>query len=496
MLGIAIGAGFLGGAILGPPLAFAVLGIWLAWRAWSSESIHVAGVVTVVIATGCGVWRGERFPESSYQIWLGQAESVRGLVVGAPSNDGARQRFFLQVDEIETGGAWQTLSARLYVSAPQGPEVRPGDRVWVPGTPTPVEDLSVGFGRYLATRHADGSLTARIVSIDRRGAGWRRVVFELNSRVEAVFSRAAPGDAGTLLAGLVTGRDDSLSDEARAAFVRTGTSHLTAVSGSNLALLVTFAMLAGRAQGIRRRIWWQLGVVAGISGYAMLVGFEPPVARAGLVAFGAIFASRFGRRADIVTLLVLGGALMVAIQPIVLWTPSFQLSLASSLALAIVVPEQSPRSFRTWIEVAAKGTLATQVATLPIQLAAFGQVPVLAVLANVLVLPLAALAFQLAMMAAVVGQVQPSVGEAIARTAALPARAVLAIVERLSELPFAVIPGHPGPVTLALLTVACASAIAVWSGRHPSPIPQTAAHTTGQFAVGKGKVPTETAPIV
>ena len=60
----------------------------------------------------------------------------------------------------------------------------------------------------------------------------QRAVADLRTGLGTVLRRSAPGDAGVLLSGLVTGDDDGFSPERKNAFVQTGTTHLTAVSGS------------------------------------------------------------------------------------------------------------------------------------------------------------------------------------------------------------------------------------------------------------------------
>ena len=92
--------------------------------------------------------------------------------------------------------------------------------------------------------------------------------------------RAVPGDSGVLLGGLVVGDDRALSDDLKQSFRETGMSHITAVSGSNLALVVVLLMAVGGPIGLRRRVVWLLAVTVAIWLYAAITGLEPPVVRA------------------------------------------------------------------------------------------------------------------------------------------------------------------------------------------------------------------------
>lgn len=463
MIGIMTGAGFLGGAAFGLLVPLAVAALLLAWQVGVGVRPSPGVIALVVGAIGLGAWRGEPLPPCDTIGWPEETVSVVGTVSGAPRGGGERQMFFLDVESAEAGGSQRPAHGRLRVTAPLVPGVGPGDRVWLPGTPVDVDELPPGFAAFLRSRGACGELDAFVVRIEDQGAGWRRPVFAASIWLGGLFGRVAPGDTGALLDGLVTGRDDALSEERREAFRRTGTSHLTAVSGSNLALLVTIATFSGRLTGLRRRLGWQLAVVAAIWGYAVLAGFEPPVNRAALVAMGALVATRFGRQADVVTLLVLGGAALVAVEPQVLWSLGFQLSLSASLALALVLPEQRPSGWSGWVMAAVLATAAPQLATLPIQLSAFGQLPLLAVPANLIVAPLAGLAFTLAALAGACGAVLPALGESVAVVATVPAGLVLLAVDWLGGSAVSVLQIQTHGFGTAIVAAVCATTICLWS---------------------------------
>ena len=97
----------------------------------------------------------------------------------------------------------------------------------------------------------------------------QRAVADLRTRLGTVLRRSAPGDAGVLLSGLVTGDDDGFSPERKNAFIRTGTTHLTAVSGSNLALVAGILATVGSATIGRHRASWQFVTILGIWAYAL-----------------------------------------------------------------------------------------------------------------------------------------------------------------------------------------------------------------------------------
>lgn len=476
MIGIALGLACLAGAAFGWPMVIA-LGLVAATVAVSgARSGGRWWLAVAVVAAVAGAWRSAPARPVAAPAWAGVAEEVVGVVAAAPVATGRWQRFSVEVETYRQGDAWRPGGGRVCVAAGPYPIVSLGDRVRLTGAPRRIDDGSAANRAFLRSRGCGATMFARGAVVERTGSGWRRAVAGFRRGLTATLRRAAPGDAGALLSGLVTGDDHALSGARDDAFVATGTSHVTAVSGSNLALLVVVLSTAGGLLGVGRHVGWQALVVAGVWGYAVLVGLEPPAVRAALVATGVVLAARFGRRADVVTLIVLAAAAMVLVRPDDLWSLSFRLSFAASLALAVVAapPEVAPRE--GLLLPALIATLAAQLATLPVLLPVFGTVSLVGVPANLLIAPAVAVAFPLAALAALVGVVSYPLAEAIAFPARLAAEAILRVVDALGEQPRAVqaigeLPPAAGVLVgagVALVLAAVSRDGRAWARRLPS----------------------------
>jgi competence protein ComEC len=308
--------------------------------------------------------------------------------------------------------------------------------------------------------YKDCATTLFATSVEIAGyeaSAWRSLT-ELRGAIGEVLRTSAPGDAGVLLAGLVTGDDTGLSDDRAGAFIRTGTTHLTAVSGSNLALVAGMLATTGTLTVGRHRVVWQFLTLAGIWGYALISGAQSPVVRAALVASAAVLAFRVGRRPDFVTLILLAAGIMVVVEPQQVEALGYRLSVASSLALAVIVPPLLKDDRAPLPAVALMATVAAQIATLPLLLPVFGVVSLTSLPANIAAAPLAAVAMPLAALAAVTGLVWQPLGELIAAPASLVATILLEIVDRLGA-PYATV--EIGAPTTAVAVVIAATAAAV-----------------------------------
>ncbi|MBA3414589.1 MAG: ComEC/Rec2 family competence protein [Chloroflexia bacterium] len=322
------------GIFAGLALIFAAAGGWIVAAGVCLAAVAVLfsahrpvqrllSAVVVVAAALSGAVVAEPRPDAAPTSWADGAEAVRGTVASVPVRGGLSQRFVARVTAVETGAGWAPADDLLCVVTRPEPAVGFGDRLWLAGSAERIDDIETRYRPIMRSRGCGASMYARGLAIDERGAGWLRQMAEARDGLSGLLKRLAPGDSGALMSGLVTGDDEALSPAAQDAFIETGTTHITAVSGSNFTTLLVAFVAAGRVTGWRRRVPWLLLVVAFVWAYAAFVGLNPPATRAALVATGALLALLVGRRPEIVTLIVVSSAVMVAVSPPLVWSLSF-----------------------------------------------------------------------------------------------------------------------------------------------------------------------------
>lgn len=390
------------------------------------------------------------------------ARAIRGEVDGGVTRAGGRQRFVLRGEEFLDGnGDWTASQSRVRVSAKPLPEVHAGDSVRVDGRVDPAEAMPGGFRSYLEQQEIAGSMYAQSLLKVGSGSGGLRPFDRARERMDGVLKGAVPGDAGALLAGLVTGDDESLSEPRRQAFRIAGLTHVTAISGSNVALLST--VLAGRrASSGRRRKGWLVVVVVAIWGYAAIVQLEPPVVRASITASLALIGVQFGRRVDYVTLTVLSAVGMVFVKPSYVEGLAFQLSFVSATALILSVQGGEAGMLTGQIKRAVVAVTTAHFAILPFVLPLQHYVSLTAIPANLIVGPLVAVAFALGLLASVAGLIWLPAGAAVAATAGILTELILRIVD-LFGTPHAMVPLWNVSLK-TIMIIALLTATAVWAG--------------------------------
>jgi competence protein ComEC len=114
--------------------------------------------------------------------------------------------------------------------------------------------------------------------------------------------------------------------------IRSGTIHVVVVSGYNINLIFTFlAKLFGSNLKFSTLLLTQFCAVI----FAVISGFEPPVVRALLMVSILTWGYAFGRRVNVFYVFLVSVLAMLAIQPLYLFSLSFQLSCLASLGLLI-----------------------------------------------------------------------------------------------------------------------------------------------------------------
>jgi competence protein ComEC len=223
---------------------------------------------------------------------------------------------------------------------------------------------------------------ARLVALEPPAAPWPARI--RHAALDAMATRLPPVSAA-LLGGLLLGERTDLPPDIDAAFRQAGVYHVLAVSGFNVALLAGALWSVLRAAGRSRRTAAITAIVA-VLAFAAVVGPEPSVVRATLMAGLVLAAVVVEREASVVNSLALAALAILAVRPGDLFDPGFQLSFA---ATAGIVAAPIPRSL---LGGALGVSVAAQLAVLPITLTHFNQLSTVGVLANLAVVPLAAAA--------------------------------------------------------------------------------------------------------
>ena len=439
-------AGSVGGALVA-----------LAWP-------RLATVAVLAVVATVGMLRGIAAPaavDHVSRLDLPRAARIEGRLVDEPLRwTRERIRLLVEVERVDDEPHSGMVQVTAYGPAPP---LATGQRIVVearldrplgfrnPGTFDYAERLRRRGVTVVGTARGE-----RIVALDQREPPWPA---QIKARAVAAMRESLPPVSAALLAGLLLGERTDLPDDVDAAFRRAGVYHVLAVSGFNVALVASTTWVLLTLARAPRRVA-ALGALLLVVGFAAVVGTQPSVLRATVMAVLVLAALLLDREASVLNSLALASLAILAVRPADIHDPGFQLSFA---ATAGIVLAPLPRR-RVAAALSVSG--AAQLAVLPIGLAHFNQVSTIGILANLAVVPLAGVATVLGLVAVAVDGVS-----AVAAGWLFAATWPILLVLRGAVAAAAAVPGAvvhlpaPGPIAIAGYVAALALGLAACGRR-------------------------------
>lgn len=284
---------------------------------------------------------------------------------------------------------------------------------------------------------------------------WRGAAVVRRGIRDAVAGR--PADQRALVPALVDGDDAALDPGLEADFRTTGLTHLTAVSGTNLTLVVGFLLVLARWCRVRGR-WLLLVGALGICGFVLLARTEPSVVRAATMGAVGLLALGSNGRHRALRALGLAVVVLLLVQPALATTAGFALSVLATAGIVLLGPglrDALARWMPRWCAEAVAVPAAAQVACTPLVAAISGEVSLVAVVANLLVAPVVGPATVLGLVGGLVVLVLPPLGLVLGWGAGACVGWIAAVARRGADLPAASLGWGTGPASLVLLVVLC-----------------------------------------
>jgi competence protein ComEC len=428
----------------------AALAVVLA-RAGRSHSIPRTAVAALLVASVATValnvprlWHAEHDPlrapaarGDQAEMRVTVAERPRPLHTPGYAGEQGGVHFVLiaaTVGEATASGRHIDSAGRVLLIAPSNTWSRmlPGQSVTARGELAPA-------------RPAELTVAVLYVRGPPGGAGpapwWQRAAESARSALRAAASVLDPEPAG-LLPGLVVGDTSALPRRVEEEFEDAGMSHLTAVSGTNLAIIgggVLFLLRRLR----RGPVFSAVATALVLAGFVVLVGPEPSVLRAGVMGGVALLGLALGRERSALPALAVAVAGLVLHDPAMAVSFGFSLSVVATAGLILLAPRWADALVRRGVPAGfAEGLavpLAAFVVTAPIIAGMAGQLSLVSVAANVLAAPVVAPVTVLGVLAAVLAPLWPGAARLLVRLAGPEADWLIAVAREAAAVPGALL---------------------------------------------------------
>jgi len=382
-------------------------------------------IVALIGGLLIGIWRGQ-IEQMSLHAYDDLYEKI--ITISARVSEDAdvdkQGNTVLRLKNVRFGD--HALPGVLWVTTSDEGEIWRSDQVTVRGK------LEKGFGTFAGVMYR-----VDIVRVQRAEPG------DVALRVRNWFSDAVrhviQEPEASLGVGYLVGQRRNLPQDLDTALQTAGLTHIVVASGYNLTILVRLA----------RRLFAKISkylaaLMSGslIAAFIAVTGLSPSMSRAGLVAGLSLLAWYYGRKFHPLVLLSIAIATTVLFNPSYAWGDvGWQLSFAAFGGVMLFAPLLQayffgPKKPGTARQVLGE-TMAAWLCTLPILILTFGYVSNVAIVANLLILPLVPLAMLLTFVTGLGALVLPAVAMMIGMPATLLLHYMTSVANYMADLPWA-----------------------------------------------------------
>jgi competence protein ComEC len=302
-----------------------------------------------------------------------------GCVSSEVKTSGVSNEMKLQIQSPFVGA----VNAKMRVGEP----ISYGDCVRGTGVVAPPTEKQK---MYFLKEHVYGTIAyPKISKLSIRDESFiKKGIFSMREQIIYTFKKILPRDEAVFLAGLTIGAKGEFPQDLQTAMKKSGTTHLVALSGYNIMIVINVLMLVFAYVMKKRYAIMLTGFCIVL--FSLFAGAESSLVRAALLGSISIIAGLVGRSFDIRQAVILAAVAMTVVNPFVLiFDVGFQLSFAAFLGIAYCSPalmeffhiSEKHKVLKVLID-----SFSAQLATLPIIALQFGVISVVGVISSVILL--------------------------------------------------------------------------------------------------------------
>lgn len=434
------------------PLSFFALYVFKKWQ------IVLVLLSVLLISLSLFYIRYDALTNPQFLPYIGDIteHAVEGIIVDEPIVRDNQTTLRLKVTDVD-GQHINNSKAALILYTDAFYVYTFGDRLVVYGE---MRDLPVFEG----FNFKDFSLKENVVAtmydpyikeIEVGPASFKKYIYEFKNAVNDMLRSYFAEPESAFLAGLLIGDRVGLSDAVKDAFQKTGMTHIVAISGYNIAIVVS--LLSSFGKYFLKRQYVFIGILVALCVFVVLTGAGASVVRAAVMGGIILLAGNIGRVSYSRNLLAITAVIMAIANPFVLtYDVGFQLSFFSTVGILYFAD-----TFEKWLSFVPKVfalreslalTLVAQVATLPITVLNFKAFSLVSVVANIAAAPLIPLAMLFGSLGLLCAVFYPPLAQVILYVAYAFLHLTLQVIIYLSKIPFSNTEIH-GTVVYAIMSV-------------------------------------------
>ncbi|MFA6422706.1 MAG: ComEC/Rec2 family competence protein [Candidatus Buchananbacteria bacterium] len=333
------------------------------------------------------------------------------------SQDIDGQKIKLSSQGVIVGNKIYPVKGNVLINQPLYPKYNYGDVLIVNcplKAPEKFEDFD--YPKYLAAKDIYSICPYGEVRKINSGQGFwlKGSVLKIKDKLSNSFKRSINEPQSSIIRAMILNETGDIPQNWNDTFSNLGLTHIIAISGSHITIIVSLIMYLAIALGLmRQKAFWAAAI--GILVYIIMIGFPASAVRAAIMGILVIYGQKIGRSGSSEMLIILAASLMLVLNPLLLlYDVGFQLSFLAVIGLIYLSPfvERWLKIIPDFFQVREMltATIAAQIITLPLIIFQFGRFSPISILANILILPIIPFLTVFAILNAIIGAIIPFVG--------------------------------------------------------------------------------------
>ncbi|MCX6812567.1 MAG: ComEC/Rec2 family competence protein [Candidatus Berkelbacteria bacterium] len=421
-------------------ILFLLLAFGIYFLARRNYSVLISIICLSIFFLGIFLFSFRNNNLENLDLPFSQEKTFSGLISNYPDIGSNSQKFFLTTSDFGH-------EVNLQIQTSEFPNYFYGEKIQVDGAlEKPTNSSDFDWVDYLKRYGVVATVKNPKIDLISKNNGNKilAIVYSWRKKFEIACQKNLPEPESSLGVGVLIGSKQGFSQEIINQFNSSGITHVIALSGYNITIIIAaLSVFLVETGWISRRANLILSTIL-ILGFVALTGAAASVVRAAIVSLIIAFGGTIGRRADMTNLLLLAAAIMILINPFVLrYDSGFQLSFLAFFGLVFFsgkIEKIFERKIFRWLpnfaSRAISETLSAQVVVLPLLLSTFGRLSIVAPLTNVLVLPIVPATMLFVFLSTIIYFLLPGVGHLAFLISYLPLKYILLAAKYCSSLPF------------------------------------------------------------
>lgn len=435
--GIIAGRYFVFNPFVTAALMIACLGFYFLWR--NNKKITITVILSVLIILA-GIIK------SNFDFYLAETKSLKnyvhnhsdilliGVIDDLPEVTQKRVRFILNSEKIVSVDDSLDVSGKVLVQVKETKNINPGfdktsfeagDRVAVFGDLVNASEESnpgeFNYREFLELndvyRLFKVSFYDDVVVLDKHNLGffYQKLIYPARKYAILKIKENAGENESAFLNGLVTGYRGDFSSELKDDFVKAGVMHLIAVSGLNVAYIIIFLTLVLTLFGVPLKVRVFV-IIIFLFFYCFFTGLPASILRAAVMGSLVLFTFIVQRKVSFLNIVGFSAMVILLFDSRQLFTSGFILSYTAVLSMVIILEttgiteieiyggrNKKLRKAVRYIFIMLATTIAAQIGVLPVSALYFSKVSVIAVITNIIAIPLSNLSLALGFVQLILG---------------------------------------------------------------------------------------------